>query len=115
MQEIVDVADTVQANLDRTTATLRDAVVLVLVVLLLFLGRWRLALIPGLAVPVALIGSLSLVKLSGSNINSLILFGLVMATGIVVDDAIVVSEDIAGRIEKGADPVSYTHLRAHET
>ena len=106
MQEIVDVADTVQANLDRTTATLRDAVLLVLVVLLLFLGRWRLALIPGLAVPVALIGSLSLVKLSGSNINSLILFGLVMATGIVVDDAIVVSEDIAGRIEAGADPQS---------
>ncbi|HCX53629.1 MAG TPA: RND transporter, partial [Synechococcus sp. UBA9887] len=77
---IVDVADNVQANLDRTIATLRDAVVLVLVVLVLFLGRWRLALIPGLAVPVALVGSLVLVKLSGSNLNSLILFGMVMAT-----------------------------------
>ena len=101
---IVDVADTVQANLDRTFATLRDAVLLVLVVLVLFLGRWRLALIPGIAVPVALVGSLTLVKLSGSNLNSLILFGLVLATGIVVDDAIVVSEDIAGRIERGALP-----------
>ncbi|RCL52121.1 MAG: AcrB/AcrD/AcrF family protein [Synechococcus sp. MED-G70] len=101
---IVDVADNVQANLDRTIATLRDAVVLVLVVLVLFLGRWRLALIPGLAVPVALVGSLVLVKLSGSNLNSLILFGMVMATGIVVDDAIVVSEDIAGRIERGDEP-----------
>ena len=101
---IVDVADTVQANLDRTFVTLRDAVLLVLVVLVLFLGRWRLALIPGLAVPVALVGSLTLVKLSGSNLNSLILFGLVLATGIVVDDAIVVSEDIAGRIERGAPP-----------
>ena len=101
---IVDVADTVQANLDRTFITLRDAVLLVLVVLVLFLGRWRLALIPGLAVPVALVGSLSLVKLSGSNLNSLILFGLVLATGIVVDDAIVVSEDIAGRIERGTPP-----------
>ena len=101
---IVDVADNVQANLDRTIATLRDAVLLVLVVLVLFLGRWRLALIPGLAVPVALVGCLVLVKLSGSNLNSLILFGMVMATGIVVDDAIVVSEDIAGRIERGDAP-----------
>jgi len=106
MQEIVDVADTVQANLDRTISTLRDAVVLVLAVLLLFLGRWRLALIPGIAVPVALIGSLIVVRLSGSNLNSLILFGLVLATGIVVDDAIVVSEDIASRIEQGAQPQS---------
>ncbi|MGC6482118.1 MAG: efflux RND transporter permease subunit [Synechococcus sp.] len=104
MQTIVDVADTVQANLDRTTTTLRDAVLLVLVVLLLFLGRWRLALIPGIAVPVSLIGSLVVIRLNGSTLNSLILFGLVLATGIVVDDAIVVSEDIAGRIEQGADP-----------
>ena len=101
---IVDVADTVQANLDRTVTTLRDAVLLVLLVLVLFLGRWRLALIPGIAVPVALIGSLVLIRFSGSNLNSLILFGLVLATGIVVDDAIVVSEDIAGRIERGEKP-----------
>ena len=101
---IVDVADNVQANLNRTFATLRDAVLLVLLVLVLFLGRWRLAMIPGIAVPVALVGSLVLVRLSGSNLNSLILFGLVLATGIVVDDAIVVSEDIAGRIEAGTDP-----------
>ena len=101
---IVDVADTVQANLDRTLGTLRDAVLLVLGVLLLFLGRWRLAMIPGIAVPVALLGSLVLVRLNGSNLNSLFLFGLVLATGIVVDDAIVVSEDIAGRIERGAPP-----------
>jgi hydrophobe/amphiphile efflux-1 (HAE1) family protein len=101
---IVDVADTVQANLNRTLSTLRDAVVLVLLVLVLFLGRWRLAMIPGIAVPVALIGSLVVVRLSGSELNSLILFGLVLATGIVVDDAIVVSEDIASRIERGEDP-----------
>jgi hydrophobe/amphiphile efflux-1 (HAE1) family protein len=76
----------------------------VLLVLVLFLGRWRLAVIPGIAVPVALIGSLVVVRLSGSELNSLILFGLVLATGIVVDDAIVVSEDIASRIERGEDP-----------
>ncbi|MGB1417436.1 MAG: efflux RND transporter permease subunit [Synechococcus sp.] len=104
MQVIVDVADSVQANLDRTIGTLRDAVLLVLTVLVLVLGRWRLALIPGVAVPVALIGSLVLVRWTGSSINSLILFGLVLATGIVVDDAIVVSEDIAGRIERGSPP-----------
>ena len=140
---IVDVADTVQDNLDRTLGTLRDAVILVLLVLVLFLGRWRLAMIPGIAVPVALVGSLVVVRLSGSELNSLILFGLVLATGIVVDDAIVVTEDIASRIERGEAPqqaaenamaelagavvatslvlaavfipVSYTHLRAHET
>ncbi len=104
MQVIVDVADSVQDNLDRTIGTLRDAVLLVLTVLLLFLGRWRLAMIPGIAVPVALIGSLIIVRFTGTSINSLILFGLVLATGIVVDDAIVVSEDIAGRIERGARP-----------
>ena len=70
VQVIVDVADTVQANLDRTRDTLRDAVLLVLVVLVLFLGRWRLALIPGIAVPVALIGSLVVVRLSGSNLTA---------------------------------------------
>ena len=101
---IVDVADTVQDNLDRTLGTLRDAVILVLLVLVLFLGRWRLAMIPGIAVPVALVGSLVVVRLSGSELNSLILFGLVLATGIVVDDAIVVTEDIASRIERGEAP-----------
>ena len=104
MQVIVDVADSVEDNLNRTISTLRDAVILVLTVLLLFLGRWRLAMIPGLAVPVALIGSLIVVRLNGSSINSLILFGMILATGIVVDDAIVVSEDIATRIEAGAKP-----------
>ena len=104
MQVITDVADTVRDNLTLTFSALRDAVLLVLVVLVLFLGRWRLALIPGLAVPVALVGSLMLVRLSGSELNTLILFGLVLATGIVVDDAIVVSEDISGRIERGDEP-----------
>ena len=104
VQIIVNAADTVQTNLDRTIATLRDAVILVLLVLLLFLGSWRLALIPALAVPIALIGSFSLIRMSGSNLNSLMLFGLVLATGIVVDDAIVISEDISGRIELGAHP-----------
>ena len=105
MQMIVDRADTIQANLDRTIGTLRDAVILVLIVLVLFLGRWRLAMVPGITVPISLVGSILLVRLSGSNINSLILFGLVLATGIVVDDAIVVSEEIADRIEKGDPPL----------
>ena len=104
MQVITDVADTVRDNLKLTFSALRDAVLLVLMVLLLFLGRWRLAMIPGIAVPVALVGSLMVVRLSGSELNTLILFGLVLATGIVVDDAIVVSEDISGRIERGDEP-----------
>ena len=114
MQTIVDSADTIQTNLDRTLTTLRDAVLLVLVVLVLFLGRWRLAMVPGITVPVALVGSLLVIRLSGSNINSLILFGLILATGIVVDDAIVVSEEIADRIEKGDSPLEAAQTAMQE-
>jgi HAE1 family hydrophobic/amphiphilic exporter-1 len=104
MEVIVDEALTVRAGIDRAVEALRDAVVLVFVVLLLGLGSSRLALITAVAVPVSLIGSLSLLKLSGSSINSLTLFGMVLASGLLVDDAIVVSEDIGRRVERGTPP-----------
>ena len=105
LQLIVDEADFVRGSIDATTASLRDAVLLVFLALLLGLGNLRLALITAMAVPVALVGSLILLLLSGQSINSLTLFGMVLATGLVVDDAIVVSEDIGRRLEQGTAPL----------
>ncbi len=103
-QVIIDEAETVQQNIDRTLASLRDAVLLVFLALLLGLGNSRLALISALAVPVALVGALTVLRLTDSSINTLTLFGMVLATGLVVDDAIVVSEDIGRRMERGQPP-----------
>ena len=102
---IIDEAETVRQSIDRTLASLRDAVLLVFLALLLGLGNSRLALISALAVPVALVGSLTVLRLSGNSINTLTLFGMVLATGLVVDDAIVVSEDIGKRLERGLAPL----------
>ena len=104
-QLIVDEADFVRGSIQGTLDSLRDAVLLVFLVLLLGLGNSRLALITAAAVPVALIGSLSLLKLAGQSLNTLTLFGLVLASGLVVDDAIVVSEDIGRRLEDGKPPL----------
>ncbi len=105
LQVIVDEAASIRTSIDRTTASLREAVLLVFLVLLLGLGNSRLALISASAVPVALIGSLAVLRLSGDSINTLTLFGMVLASGLVVDDAIVVSEDIGRRLENGRPPL----------
>ena len=105
MQLIVDEADFVRGSVNATVDSLRDAVVLVFLVLLLGLGNSRLALISAAAVPVSLIGALSVLQLSGQSINTLTLFGMVLASGLVVDDAIVVSEDIGRRLELGTPPL----------
>ncbi len=84
--------------------TLRDAVILVAVVVLLFLQNWRSAVIPLIAVPVAVIGTFSAMAAFGFSLNNLTLFGLVLAIGIVVDDAIVVVEAVEHHIEHGMSP-----------
>ena len=84
--------------------TLRDAVILVAVVVLLFLQNWRSALIPLVAVPVAIIGTFAVMAALGFSLNNLTLFGLVLAIGIVVDDAIVVVEAVEHHIEHGLTP-----------
>jgi hydrophobe/amphiphile efflux-1 (HAE1) family protein len=106
LQLIVNEADTVRQSIGEAAGSLRDAVLLVFATLLLGLGNSRLALISALAVPVSLLGSLSLILLSGTSINTLSLFGMVLASGLVVDDAIVVSEDIGRRLERGASPLA---------
>jgi multidrug efflux pump len=84
--------------------TLRDAIVLVAIVVLLFLQNWRSAVIPLVAVPVAIIGTFAAMALFGFSLNNLTLFGLVLAIGIVVDDAIVVVEAVEHHIENGLAP-----------
>jgi hydrophobe/amphiphile efflux-1 (HAE1) family protein len=84
--------------------TMAEAVVLVVLVVLLFLQNWRAALIPILAIPVSLVGTFGVMVAMGFNLNVLTLFGLVLAVGIVVDDAIVVVENVDRRLHDGATP-----------
>src|SRR5207249_6768018 len=85
-------------------STLRDAVILVAIVVLVFLQNWRAALIPLIAVPVAIIGTFAVMAALGYSLNNLSLFGLVLAIGIVVDDAIVVVENVERWLEQGHPP-----------
>jgi HAE1 family hydrophobic/amphiphilic exporter-1 len=84
--------------------TLIEAIILVIIVVFIFLQGWRATLIPLLAVPVSLVGTFALFPLFGFSINTLSLFGLVLAIGLVVDDAIVVVEAVEHHIEKGLSP-----------
>ena len=84
--------------------TLRDAIILVALVVLVFLQNWRSAIIPLIAVPVAIIGTFAAMAAIGFSLNNLTLFGLVLAIGIVVDDAIVVVEAVEHHIENGLAP-----------
>lgn len=85
--------------------TLLEAIVLVVLVILVFLQKWRAALIPVIAIPVSLIGTFSVLAAVGYSLNNLSLFGLVLAIGIVVDDAIVVVEDVERNLSRGLSPL----------
>jgi multidrug efflux pump len=93
-----------QESLKEVVKTLRDAIVLVAVVVLLFLQNWRSAVIPLIAVPVAIVGTFAVMAAAGFSLNNLTMFGLVLAIGIVVDDAIVVVEAVEHHIETGLAP-----------
>ena len=94
----------IQQSIDAVTHTMIEAVVLVVAVVLLFLGTWRAAVTPILAIPVSLIGTFAIMSGLGFSINNLSLFGLVLAIGIVVDDAIIVVEGIEKHIRDGLAP-----------
>ena len=100
----LDTTLAVTAGIDDIVQTLFEALVLVIIVVYLFLQSWRATLIPLLAVPVALIGTFAFFPLFGFSINTLSLFGLVLAVGLVIDDAIVVVEAVEHHIEKGLSP-----------
>jgi multidrug efflux pump len=101
---VYDTTPFINESIAEVFKTLFDAVVLVAVVVLLFLQNWRSALIPLVAVPVAVIGTFAVMAAIGFSLNNLTLFGLVLAIGIVVDDAIVVVEAVEHHIEHGLEP-----------
>src|SRR6202020_1234594 len=94
--------------------TLFEAVVLVAIVVLVFLQNWRAALIPLIAVPVAIIGTFAVMAVLKFSLNNISLFGLVLAIGIVVDDAIVVVENVERWLEHGLEPREAARKAMHE-
>ncbi len=111
---VFDPTTFVQASVEEVVKTLFEAIALVAIVVLLFLQNWRAALIPMLAVPVALIGTFAALAALGYSINNLTLFGLVLAIGIVVDDAIVVVEAVEVNLAKGMTPLAATEQAMRE-
>src|SRR5208282_1483877 len=91
-------------SVDAVTETIGEATVLVVLVVIVFLQTWRAAIIPLVAIPVSLIGTFFFMAAFGYTINNLTLFGLVLAVGIVVDDAIVVVENVERNIAAGLSP-----------
>jgi len=105
-----DTTPFIDESINEVFKTLRDAVILVAIVVLLFLQNWRSAIIPLAAVPVAIVGTFAAMVGLGFSLNMLTLFGLVLAIGIVVDDAIVVVEAVEHHIEEGLPPRDATIL-----
>jgi multidrug efflux pump len=101
---VYDTTQFVRASIDAVIHTLFEAIALVVLVVIVFLQTWRASIIPLLAVPVSIIGTFAVMFLLGFSINALTLFGLVLAIGIVVDDAIVVVENVERNIEEGLSP-----------
>jgi len=104
----------VRDSIRAVVQTLFEAIVLVVLVVILFLQTWRASIIPLLAVPVSVVGTFSVLYLLGFSLNTLSLFGLVLAIGIVVDDAIVVVENVERNIEQGLTPVAAAHQAMRE-
>lgn len=106
-----DVSKFLDASIDQVIDTLRDAFLLVALVVFIFLGDWRSTLIPILAVPVSLIGAFFVIQFFGITINLVTLFALVLAIGIVVDDAIVVVEAVHAKFEEFPDITPYKAVK----
>ncbi|WP_017906871.1 efflux RND transporter permease subunit [Pseudomonas asplenii] len=110
----MDRSPVIKATLHEAEMTLLIAVALVVLVVYLFLGNFRASLIPTLAVPVSLIGTFAIMYLYGFSLNNLSLMALILATGLVVDDAIVVLENISRHIDDGVAPMKAAYLGAKE-
>jgi multidrug efflux pump len=104
----------VRGSIRAVVHTLLEATLLVVVVVILFLQTWRASVIPLIAVPVSLIGTFAVMRLFGFSLNALSLFGLVLAIGIVVDDAIVVVENVERNIARGLKPLEATRQAMRE-
>jgi hydrophobe/amphiphile efflux-1 (HAE1) family protein len=104
----------IQQSVDEVIVTIYEAVALVVVVVILFLQTWRAAVIPIVAIPVSLIGTFAVMAALGYSLNNLSLFGLVLAIGIVVDDAIVVVENVERNLRQGMTPKEAAHKTMDE-
>ncbi|WP_444883827.1 efflux RND transporter permease subunit [Microbulbifer sp. PSTR4-B] len=104
----------VSTSISSVIKTLLEAVLLVVLVVILFLQTWRASLIPLLAVPVSIVGTFAVLLMLGFSINTLTLFAMVLAIGIVVDDAIVVVENVERNIEEGLTPLAAAHQAMRE-
>jgi len=104
----------VRGSIEAVVHTLFEAILLVVLVVILFLQTWRASIIPLVAVPVSLVGTFAVMYLAGFSLNALSLFGLVLAIGIVVDDAIVVVENVERHIEHGLSPKDATRQAMKE-
>jgi HAE1 family hydrophobic/amphiphilic exporter-1 len=109
-----DTTQFIQQSVDEVIKTLFEAVVLVVLVIILFLQTWRAAVIPIVAIPVSLIGTFFVMTAFGFSLNNLTLFGLVLAIGIVVDDAIVVVENVERELRAGLSPREAAHKTMDE-
>jgi len=113
-EAVYDTTIFVRESIHAVISTLLEAVVLVVLVVILFLQTWRASIIPLLAVPVSIVGTFAVLHVLGFTVNTLTLFGLVLAIGIVVDDAIVVVENVERHIEDGASPLVAAHRAMRE-
>jgi HAE1 family hydrophobic/amphiphilic exporter-1 len=104
VREIYNVGEFINSAVEGVVDALGLAIVLVLLILFLFLQDWRATVVPSLAIPISLVGTFAFIKVFGFSINQLTLLGLVLATGLVVDDAIVVIEAVAKNLESGMRP-----------
>jgi hydrophobe/amphiphile efflux-1 (HAE1) family protein len=111
---IYDTTEFVQQSIEAVFHTLLEAIALVVLVVILFLQTWRASIIPLVAVPVSVIGTFAVLLAFGFSINTLSLFGLVLAIGIVVDDAIVVVENVERHIAEGLSPLEATKVAMNE-
>ncbi len=105
---VYDTTPFIQESVDEVFKTLRDAIILVAIVVLLFLQDWRAMILPMIDVPVSLVGTFAVMALMGFSLNNLTLFGMVLAIGIVVDDAIVVLENVERQMSLGYRPKEAT-------
>lgn len=106
--------DFIEQSINEVYKTIFEAIILVIIVIVLFLQSFRASIIPILAIPISLIGTFSVMALMGFSLNNLTLFGLVLAIGIVVDDAIIVVEDAARNISEGMKPREAAHKTMDE-
>jgi multidrug efflux pump len=111
---VYDTTKFVRSSIEKVLDTLLEAIALVVLVVIIFLQTWRASIIPLIAVPVSVIGTFAVMYAFGFSINALTLFGLVLAIGIVVDDAIVVVENVERNIENGLSPREATYKAMSE-